>query len=141
MLCEVKVIDTVKVITIRSTYKVDNLTLYPLELTLVDDAGRPVYGLEKIAPGQDYAVPIEAVMQCKVRIQPDRKHFPSPAILLLIWYLEGFGYKWCSAIRWEDLIVKKGFTIKCPHASPAEAAFRFQAWVQTDALDAVSRYV
>ena len=108
---------------------------------LVDDTGRPVYSLEKIAPGQDYAVPIEAVMQCKVRIQPDRKHFSSPVILPLTRYLEGFGYKWCSAIRWEDLIVKKGFAIRCPHASPVEAAFRFQAWVQTDAPDAVSRYV
>ncbi|RDB28887.1 Vacuolar protein sorting-associated protein 13 [Hypsizygus marmoreus] len=123
LLCEVKVIDNVKVVTIRSTYKVENLTLYPLELTLVDDTGHPVYSLEKIAPGHDYSLPIEAVMQNKIRIQPD----------------QGFGYKWCSAIRWEDLVANKSFTIKCPHNDPAEAAFRFQAWVQTDIQDTVSR--
>jgi vacuolar protein sorting-associated protein 13A/C len=46
---------------------------------------------------------------------------------------EGFGYKWSPSIRWEDLISRKSFTIKCPHADPNEAAFRFQAWVHTDA--------
>ena len=52
---------------------------------------------------------------------------------------EGFGYKWCSALRWEDLVFRKGFTIKCPHADPQEAAFRFQAWVQTDGNDSATR--
>lgn len=47
---------------------------------------------------------------------------------------EGFGYKWCSAIRFEDLMAKS-FTIKCPHTDSKEAAFRFQAWVQTDPKD------
>ena len=92
LLCEVKVEDNVKVVTIRSTYKIENQTLYPLELTLVDDTGHPVYSLEKIcmsitfydfrcplrittilAPGQDYSLPIEAVTQNKIRLQPDRK--------------------------------------------------------------------
>jgi vacuolar protein sorting-associated protein 13A/C len=49
--------------------------------------------------------------------------------------VEGFGYKWCSPLRWEDLVSRKSFTIKCPHGDPAEAAFRFQAWAQTDATD------
>ncbi|KAG6890404.1 hypothetical protein C0995_008758 [Termitomyces sp. Mi166 len=119
LLCEVKVVDNVKVITIRSAYKVENQTLYPLELTVVDDAGHPVYSLEKIAPGQDYSLPIEAVAQNRIRIQPD----------------QGFGYKWCSAVRFEDLLAKKSFTIKCPHTDPKEAAFRFQAWVQIDPYD------
>ena len=43
-----KVQDNVKVVTIRSTYKIENQTLYPLELTLIDDTGHPVYSLEKI---------------------------------------------------------------------------------------------
>lgn len=72
LLCEVKVEDNVKVVTIRSTYKVENQTLYPLELTLVDDTGHPVYSLEKIRPGEDYSLPIEAVMHNRIRIQPDR---------------------------------------------------------------------
>ncbi|KAJ7487596.1 vacuolar protein sorting-associated protein 13 [Mycena galericulata] len=123
LLVEVTVVDTVKVVTLRSTYKIENLTLYPLEVTLVDDTGHPVQSLEKVAPGEHYSLPIEAVTLNKIRIQPD----------------QGFGYKWCSALRWEELIAKKSFTVKCPHTDPREAAFRFQAWVQTDADDASTR--
>jgi vacuolar protein sorting-associated protein 13A/C len=117
LLCEVKVVDNTKIVSIRSTYKIENLTLYPLDLMLVDDAGHPVYSLEKIVPGNDFSLPIEAVTKNRIRIQPD----------------QGFGYKWSPAIRWEDLISRKSFTLKCPHADPNEAAFRFQAWVDTDA--------
>ncbi|KAJ3842350.1 vacuolar protein sorting-associated protein 13 [Lentinula raphanica] len=116
LLCEVKVVDNVKVVTIRSTYKIENHTFYPLEVTLVDERGHPVYSLEKVAPGQDYVLPIEAVNTSKIRIQPD----------------QGFGYKWCNPVRWEDLMTKRSLTIRCPHSDPQEAAFRFQAWVQSD---------
>ena len=47
-MCEVKVQGNVKLVILRSTYKVENLTLYPLELTLVDETGQPVYAVEKI---------------------------------------------------------------------------------------------
>jgi vacuolar protein sorting-associated protein 13A/C len=77
LLCEVKVVDNVKVVTFRSACKIQNLTLYPLELTLIDDLGQPVYSLEKIAPGQDYSLPIEAVSQNRIRIQPDRTSIPA----------------------------------------------------------------
>lgn len=84
LLCEIKVVNNVKVVTIRSTYKIENQTLYPLELTLVDETGHPVYSLEKIAPGQDYSLPIDAATQNKIRIQPDREHDDGirPAYLL-----------------------------------------------------------
>ncbi|KAF9652010.1 vacuolar protein sorting-associated protein 13 [Thelephora ganbajun] len=123
LLCEVKVQDNVKLVTLRSAYKIENLTLYPIELTLVDDKGRPVYSLEKIAPGQDYALPIEAVGHNRVRIQPD----------------QGFGYKWSSAIRYEDLLQRKTFTVKCPHSDEHESAFRFHVYVQVDANDITLR--
>lgn len=48
VICEVSVEDNVKVVTLRSTYKVVNETLYPLEVTLVDESGHPVRSLEKI---------------------------------------------------------------------------------------------
>ncbi|KAJ8463158.1 hypothetical protein ONZ45_g17681 [Pleurotus djamor] len=116
LLCEVKVEETVKTVILRSTYQVENQTLYPIELTLIDQAGHPISPIEKIPPGYDFALPIEAVGHTKVRIQPD----------------QGFGFKWCPAIRTEDLISRKSFTIRCPHTDPKEAAFRFQAWVQTE---------
>ncbi|KIP11945.1 hypothetical protein PHLGIDRAFT_21259 [Phlebiopsis gigantea 11061_1 CR5-6] len=123
VVCEVSVEDNVKIITIRSTYRVENQSLYPLEITLVDDLGRPVHSLVKIAPGQDYALPIEGMGQTRIKIQPD----------------QGFGYKWSQAVRWEDLISKRSFSIRCPHSDPSEAAFRFQAWVDTDVKESVTR--
>ncbi|TBU65089.1 vacuolar protein sorting-associated protein 13 [Dichomitus squalens] len=123
LVCEVKVEGNAKTVVLRSTYKVENNTLYPLELTLVDETGQPVYAVEKIVPGQDYALPLEAVNQCRVRVQPD----------------QGFGYKWSPAVRWEDLIAKRGFTLRCPHTDQNEAAFRFQAWAEADANDIASR--
>ncbi|KAF9241379.1 vacuolar protein sorting-associated protein 13 [Melanogaster broomeanus] len=119
LLCAVAVQDNVKVVTLRSTYLVENQTFYPLELMLVDHTGHPVYSLERIAPGQDYALPIEAVTQNRVRLQPD----------------QGFGYRWCSSLRFEDLVAKRSLTIQCPHNDQREAPFRFQAWVQTDSDD------
>ncbi|KAF4623901.1 hypothetical protein D9613_001806 [Agrocybe pediades] len=125
LLCEVTVVDNTKIVTIRSTYKIENLTLYPLEVMLVDDSGHPVYSLEKVVPGQDFSLPIEAVTKNRVRIQPD----------------QGFGYRWSFPIRWEDLISRKSFTIKCPHSDPKEAAFRLQAWVQTGSPEtSLSKY-
>jgi vacuolar protein sorting-associated protein 13A/C len=73
LLCEVKVVENVKEIVFRSTYRIENQTFYPLELTLVDDGGQPVYSLEKIYPGQDYSLPLESVFQTRIRIQPDRE--------------------------------------------------------------------
>ncbi|KAI0932190.1 hypothetical protein AcW2_000882 [Taiwanofungus camphoratus] len=123
LLCEVRVQDNVKVITLQSTYKVVNETLYPLELTLVDDSGQPTHSVEKIVPGQDYALPIESVNKYRIKLQPD----------------QGFGYRWSTAIRWEDLVSKRRFPIRCPHTDSNEAAFRFQAWVETDVSDLNSR--
>jgi vacuolar protein sorting-associated protein 13A/C len=48
VLCEVKVEDNVKVVTLRSTYKLENKTLYPVELALVDDSGHPINSVVKI---------------------------------------------------------------------------------------------
>lgn len=80
---------TVKVVTLRSTVKVENQTFYTLELTLVNASGNPLYGIEKLcesfhwaripsaenlqAPGDEYAVPIEAITNSSIRVRPDRK--------------------------------------------------------------------
>lgn len=64
----------VKVVTLRSTYKIENNTLYTLEVMLVDGAGKPIDSAQKVYPGQDYSLPIEAVSQGRVRLQPDREY-------------------------------------------------------------------
>jgi vacuolar protein sorting-associated protein 13A/C len=48
LLCEVIVQDNVKVVTLRSTYKVENECMYPLEVILVDEQNKPIYALQKI---------------------------------------------------------------------------------------------
>lgn len=54
-------------------------------------------------------------------------------------FSEGFGYRWSNAIRYEDLLQRKIFTLKCPHSDENESAFRFHASVQVDANDVASR--
>ncbi|VDB84480.1 unnamed protein product [Peniophora sp. CBMAI 1063] len=118
MLCEVKVESGVKIITLRSTYRIRNQTLYPVEIGLSDEDGRTKHDVFKLAPGHDYPLPIETVGKCKVRIQPD----------------SGFGYKWSTGLRWNDLISHQSFTLRCPHTDQGEAAFRFHAFVKTDTI-------
>ncbi|KAI5124698.1 hypothetical protein M0805_004304 [Coniferiporia weirii] len=115
LMCEIVTKDNVKIVTLRSSYKVENQTFYPLEVTLVDHTGHPVYPIEKIAPGQDFALPIDAVSQNRLRIQPD----------------PGFGYKWSPSIWWEDLreVRRSGsLGIRCPHVERKEAPFHFTLW-------------
>ena len=52
---------------------------------------------------------------------------------------EGFGYRWSNAVRYEDLVQRKTFTIKCPHSDERESAFRFHAHVQVDPNDITLR--
>ncbi|KAI0033184.1 hypothetical protein K488DRAFT_78064 [Vararia minispora EC-137] len=118
LLCEVKVEGGVKIVTLRSTYKISNLTLYPVEIGLSDDEGHAKQDVVKLAPGQDYSLPIVAIGRCRVRVQPD----------------QGFGYKWSAGVRWSDLITRQSFTFKCPHSDQTEAGFRFHAFVKTDAI-------
>lgn len=74
VLCEVAVEDNVKVVTLRSTYRVVNQTLYPLEITIVDENGQPVRSLEKIG-GMSTSLPqlsTDPASQCLARIMPFR---------------------------------------------------------------------
>ena len=48
LLCEVVIEGNVKVVTLRSTFKVVNTTMYPLEIMLVDPSGRPTYPVQKL---------------------------------------------------------------------------------------------
>lgn len=40
LLCQIRVVDNVKIVTIRSTYLVQNLNHYALELILIDPLGK-----------------------------------------------------------------------------------------------------
>lgn len=91
MLCEVTVVNNVKIVTLRSTYKIENKTLFPVEVAIGIEAqpymthklgtcARSLPELTRInvlaAPGKDYALPIDAVTHT-VRLRPDRASRPS----------------------------------------------------------------
>ena len=48
ILCEVTVKDNVKYVTLRSTYKFENHTLYNMEIILVDARGKPTSSIRKL---------------------------------------------------------------------------------------------
>ncbi|KAG1249336.1 hypothetical protein G6F68_013391 [Rhizopus microsporus] len=86
---DVKLVNNVKIVTIRSALVIENRTL--LSVDLLDSEGeRPVV---KIAPGEDYALPIEQAYANRFRLRPD----------------EGFGYHWTQrTFHWKD------FANDCP---------------------------
>ncbi|KAG8963047.1 hypothetical protein FRC03_003482 [Tulasnella sp. 419] len=125
LLCEVVVKDNIKVVILRSTYKIENRTLYPVDLVLVDAKGKPTHPLQKLSPGQDYSLPIDAVLHHDIQLRPD----------------PGFGYSWPDRpIKWESLIRSPSMTIKCPfHQRGAEVPFHFQAWAIYDPSDPINK--
>ncbi|KAI9493351.1 hypothetical protein BDB00DRAFT_946102 [Zychaea mexicana] len=85
---DVKLVNNLKVVTIRSAMVIENRTLLPVEVGLLDDAGQKLDGpVKKIPPGEDYALPIERAYHNRFCIRPDA----------------GFGYTWIDhALHWKN---------------------------------------
>lgn len=96
LLCDVKLVDNVKIVTFRSTFLVQNKTLVNAELVVVDEHGKKSSQVFKIrqsassafacwrktdaqapfpssAPGGDCAVPILSAYHDRIKLRPDRK--------------------------------------------------------------------
>lgn len=91
------------------------------------------------APGEDYALPIDAVTETRITLRPDRKYILRYTVTLLNSRKEGFGYKWSRPMQWEDLIEQPSLVVVCPHSQPNEQAWRLQAWAQHDVNDPGNR--
>jgi vacuolar protein sorting-associated protein 13A/C len=122
LLCEVRVEANIKIVTLRSTYRVQNRTLYPLEIAIGEGGDHSGGGvIVKLAPGQDYSLPLVKVGRSKLKVQPD----------------QGFGYRWSNPKALEDLVDSQSrsrfLVLHCEHRDPSEATFRFHAFVKTDA--------
>ena len=81
-------------------------------------------------PGDDFFLPIEAVNQNRIRVQPDSMHLSVffGRIPLTQDLEAGFGYRWSQPIKWEDLREVRrtsGLTVRCPHMDKKEAPFHF----------------
>ncbi|KAI8384441.1 uncharacterized protein BYT42DRAFT_612143 [Radiomyces spectabilis] len=110
---DVKLVDNLKVVTIRSALVIENRTLLPVDVLLVDARGNPERSFKKIAPGEDYPIPIEKAYHNRFSIRPDA----------------GFGYQWTNqTLHWKDFARPKTRTniVKCTSKENDMAPFLFQ---------------
>ncbi|KAI8072416.1 hypothetical protein BC940DRAFT_233832 [Gongronella butleri] len=123
---DVKLVDNVKVVTIRSTMVIENRTLLPVDLTVLDSRGYSDGTFTKIGPGDVYALPIERAYHHRFCIRPDA----------------GFGYKWTGhAIHWTDFTKNDEYkkTISCVSEEGRSdlSPFIFQIFAKLDKTNAL----
>lgn len=124
LLCDVTLENNVKIITFRSTFRVDNRALIPIEIGVVNEDGEVGETILRIAPGTDNALPICEAYYSKVRIRPD----------------PGFGYNWSThAIGWQELMYSSTHKFECPAMTKGEAPFLFQGFAIRDLKSASQR--
>lgn len=124
LLYEVKLVDNVKVVTFRSTFNVENNTMVPIEMVVLDAEGKLSDIIRHIAPGESCPVPIEAAYHNRIKLRPD----------------PGFEYGWSNeAVNWHDLIKRATRVLTCNDSNETEAPFRFQCYTVYDRQDPVSR--
>ncbi|KAL7310459.1 Vacuolar protein sorting-associated protein 13 [Mucor circinelloides] len=84
---DVKLVDNIKIVTIRSSLVIENRTLLSVDVASIDPSGNMDGSVKKVAPGEDYAIPIEKAYTNRFCIRPDA----------------GFGYRWTEkAFHWKD---------------------------------------
>lgn len=125
LMCDIELVDNIKIITIRSTLQVDNQTSLPIEMVVVDAHGKASGGVMKIDPGHSFPVPFEATYDKRFRLRPLRGF--------------GFDYAWSTPLHWRQLIQRPIRPISCKHMTPKEPAFYFQAQANFDAKDPSAR--
>ncbi|KAI8143832.1 hypothetical protein BJV82DRAFT_668275 [Fennellomyces sp. T-0311] len=98
---DIKLVNNLKVVTIRSAMVVENRTLLPIEIGLLKDDGQNLDGsVTKILPGEDYSLPIEKAYHNRFCIRPDA----------------GFGYTWIeNGLYWKDFVNNTNKAIKTIH--------------------------
>ncbi|KAI5802352.1 hypothetical protein FPQ18DRAFT_313508 [Pyronema domesticum] len=99
LLCEVRLgTDSVKHITFRSPFVIENNTQIPVEMGILDPEGKHLIKVYKIVPGQSQPMPVEAAYHQSVVIRPD----------------SGFGYTWSrERLFWRDLLKTPTKGITC----------------------------
>ncbi|KAG2223432.1 hypothetical protein INT45_001738, partial [Circinella minor] len=112
---DVKLVNNSKVVTIRSAMVIENRTLLPIEVGLLDDSGQQLDGpIKKVSPGEDYPLPIEKAYHNRFCIRPDA----------------GFGYTWIAhALHWKSFANTTNLppkTIKCKARDGDMPPFIFQ---------------
>jgi len=126
LVVDIKLVDNVKVVTFRSAMVVENRTLLPVDVVMVDTNGNMASNVHKIPPGEDYAVPIESSYHHSLRVRPDA----------------GFGYSWSrQQIYWADITQNRCTkSLACFPNERGPPAFRFQVHGRFDKKNPLSKY-
>ncbi|KAF9431274.1 hypothetical protein BGZ94_003589 [Podila epigama] len=134
---DIQIKNNVKVVTFSSALLVENATSVNIEVVVVDEKRKFLSSAHKIAPGEDYSVPIEAAYKHKLLVRPD----------------PGFNFSWSTeTIYWRDLVSQQhrqqryssdGAAVNSVSCRSNEEQnhqpFRFQVRGGTDNFDPLAR--
>ena len=134
---DIQIKNNVKVVTFSSALLVENATSLPIEVVVVDEKRKHLSSAQKIAPGEDYSVPIESAYKHRLLVRPD----------------PGFNYNWSTeTIFWRDLAAQQHNqqryvsdgqsvnSVSCqPNDDQSQQPFRFQVRGGTDNFDPLAK--
>lgn len=126
LLCHVEIKDNVKVVTFRSTFQVQNDTLFPIEMGVINNSGALIREPYRIASGASCSIPIQAAYHQKIKIRPASSQN---------------GFAWCDkALGWTDLVKQPVRTVVCEATDRQVPPHRFSAATIYDQEDTTVRY-
>ncbi|KAI1310241.1 hypothetical protein EDD11_003857 [Mortierella claussenii] len=134
---DIHIKNNVKCVTFSSALLVENATSLPIEVVVVDEKKKHLSSTQKIAPGEDFSVPIEAAYKNRLLVRPD----------------PGFNYNWSTeTIFWRDLAAQQHKqqkynsdgqavnSVSCRAIEdPNQQPFRFQVRGGTDNFDPLAK--
>ena len=111
VVCEVKLKDNVKIVTIRSSAMVLNSCNVPLELVIINLTGKMTSAIQIVEPGQEFCLPIISSYSDRILIRP-----------------AGIGYQWSKEVLyWKELQRDVIYPlITCVSTDPHSPPFIFQ---------------
>nr|KAJ3420850.1 hypothetical protein HK105_005137 [Polyrhizophydium stewartii] len=117
IVCQVRLQDRVKIVTFRSTTLVRNQTNMQMEVLIVNRGKQGSSTAYRVAPKDEFAVPIEASFSSSILVRP-----------------LGLGYNWCSQnIFWENLRADQPASlVTCQPLDTSKPSFRFQVNVRVN---------
>ncbi|KAF9111925.1 hypothetical protein BGX27_004234 [Mortierella sp. AM989] len=134
---DIQIKNNVKIVTFSSALLVQNATSLTIEVVVVDDKKKHLSSAQKIAPGEDFSVPIEDAYRNRLLVRPD----------------PGFNYNWSTeAIFWRELATQQYrqqrygvdnqviSSVSCrPSDDPSQQPFRFQVRGGTNNFDPLAK--
>lgn len=110
--------NNVKYVTFRSPLSIENNTLIPIEMGVLDAEAGNLLRIEKILPGESRPAPVELVYTKSLLVRPN----------------QGFGYTWSTEkLWWHELLKRPTKTLTCGSEQEREIhPFYFQMHASID---------